>query len=127
MKQAPGLVLLLAVGATGCGSSNPRVLQSVTASPASADAKQYPSGKVQFTATGVFNTAPTHVTPLPPCSTAQSNDACITAWSTSPDIVATVDQSGIARCLPGQSGKVTIGVAVAGDRPIMSVAELTCP
>src|ERR1700693_2983266 len=96
MKQAPGLALLLVIGTTACGSnSNPRVLQSVTATPASADAQQFPGGRVQFTATGVFNTAPTQVTPLPSCSATNSNDACITAWSTSPVTVDAVDQNGI--------------------------------
>jgi len=126
-ERSAVLPLSLALVTTGCGNSSPRILQSVIASPASADAQTFPYGKVQFTATGIFNKAPTHVTPLPACSAPNSGAACITAWSTSPDTVATVDQSGVAQCLPGQSGSVTIEVAVVGDHPLMNVAKLTCP
>lgn len=122
----PILALLLAVVATGCGSS-PRTLQSVVASPASADAQTFPNGKVQFTPTGIFNKAPTHVTPLPVCSAPNSGATCITAWSTSDVRIATIDQSGVASCLPGQSGAVTIEVAIVGDLPLTNVAKLTCP
>jgi hypothetical protein len=125
--RTPILALSLAVVTTGCGNSSPRILQSVVANPASADAQNFPNGKVQFTPTGVFSKAPTRVTPLPPCSAPNSGATCITAWSTSPGTIATVDQNGVAQCLPGQSGGVTIEVAVVGDRPVMNVAKLTCP
>ena len=125
--RTPILALSLAVVTTGCGNSSPRILQSVVADPPSADAQNFPNGKVQFTPTGVFNKAPTRVTPLPVCSAPNSGATCITAWSISPDTIATVDQSGVAQCLPGQSGSVTIGVAVVGDHPVMNVAKLTCP
>lgn len=124
----PLLALSLAVVTTACGNSSPRMLQSVIATPATADAQNFPSGQVQFTPTGIFNKAPTHVTPLPACSATMSADTCITAWSTSsPGSIATVDQNGVAQCMPGQSGSVTIGVAVVGDHPVMNVAKLTCP
>jgi hypothetical protein len=125
--RTPILALSLAVVTTGCGNSSPRILQSVVANPASADAQNFPNGKVQFTPTGVFNNAPTRVTPLPVCSAPNSGATCITAWSISTDTIATVDQSGVAQCLPGQSGSVTIEVAVVGDHPVMNVAKLTCP
>ena len=125
--MVPILALLLAVVATGCGSSSPRTLQSVVASPASADAQTFPNAKVEFTPTGIFNKAPTRVTPLPACSAPNSGATCITAWSTSDARIATIDQSGVASCLPGQSGAVTIKVAIVGDQPLMSVATLTCP
>ena len=125
---ATTLALSVLVASTGCGNSSPRMLQSVIASPAIADAQNFTNGKVKFTPTGIFNKAPTHVTPLPPCSAIKSADSCITAWSTSPlDTIATIDQTGVAHCLPGESGTVTIGVAVVGDRPVMGVAKLTCP
>ena len=69
--------------------------------PASADAENFPNGKVQFTPTGVFNKAPTPVASLPVCSAPNSGATCITAWSTSPDTIATVDQNGVVECLPG--------------------------
>jgi hypothetical protein len=125
--RAPLLALSLAAVTTACGNSSPRILQSVIATPASADAQNFPSGQVQFTPTGIFNKAPTHVT-LSACSASNSRDTCITAWSTSsPDTIATVDQSGLAHCLPGQSGTVSVTVAVVGDLPVMNVAKLTCP
>jgi hypothetical protein len=125
--MVPILVLSLAVVATGCGSNSPRSLQSVVANPASADAQTFPNGKVQFTPTGIFDKVPTRVTPLPLCSAPNSGATCITAWSTSDARIATIDQSGVASCLPGQSGPVTIEVAIVGDQPLMSVAKLTCP
>ncbi len=126
--RATTLALSVFVASTGCGSSSPRTLQSVLASPAIADAQNFSNGNVKFTPTGIFNKAPTHVTPLPQCSAIKSADSCITAWSTSPlDTIATIDQTGVAHCLPGESGTVTIGVAVVGDGPVMSVAKLTCP
>ena len=109
------LLLLLAVGTVGCGSGAPRSLQSVTASPSTADAKDFPNGQVQFTATGIFNRPPTRVTPYP------------VAWLTSQPSVATIDSNGLAQCVPGQTGTVTIEVGVAGDGPLIFVAQLTCP
>lgn len=121
------LVITLVALATGCGSSSPRMLESVTATPASADAQNYPNGIVQFTSTGNFNKAPTTVTPLPLCSAPGATGSCITAWSTSPNTIATIDQNGAAQCNPGQTGTATIQVGVAGDGPLVSVAKLNCP
>jgi hypothetical protein len=111
----------------GCGMSTPRRLQSVTVSPASADAKDFPNGRVQFTATGIFNKPPTRVTPLPTCSMSSGTDACLTAWSAFPPTVATIDQNGLAQCIAGQSQDTKIEVALPGDGPLMAVATLTCP
>ena len=128
MKPAiPILVISLAALSTGCGSSSARMLESVTATPASADAQDFPNGTVQFTPTGIFNKAPTKVTPLPSCSASGATGSCITAWSTSPNTIATVDQNGMAQCAPSQFGTATIQVAVSGDGPLMGVAKLTCP
>jgi hypothetical protein len=122
------LVLCLAVAATtACGNSRPRMIVSVIATPATANAQNFPNGRVQFTPTGIFNKAPTRVTPLPACSTITSADACITAWSVSLNTIATIDQNGLAQCVSGQSGTATIQVALAGDGPSMRVAALTCP
>lgn len=110
------LVLPLAVLISSCGANTPRVLQSVTASPATADAKNFPNGVVHFIPTGIYNTSPTMVTPLP-----------VTAWSTDQISIATIDQNGNAACVPGRVGTVKIRVAVAGDGPLMNAAELTCP
>lgn len=128
MKSAISvLAVSLAALSTGCGSSSTRMLESVTATPASADAQNFPSGRVQFTPTGIFNKAPTKVTPLPSCAVSGATGSCITAWSTSANTIATIDQNGLAQCVPGQSGTATIQVAVSGDGPLMGVAKLTCP
>jgi hypothetical protein len=114
--KTPLLAVSLTVFAAGCGSSAPRMLQSVTANPAQADAKNFPSGRVQFVATGTYNKPPITVTPQP-----------VTAWAASPISIAIIDQNGIAQCLPGQVGTANIQVAVSGDGPLMDVAQLTCP
>lgn len=62
------LALSVAVVTTSCGNSTPRTLQSIIATPASADAQNLPTGQVQFTPTEIFNKVPTHVMPLPACS-----------------------------------------------------------
>jgi len=110
------LALPLLFLTAGCGNSTPRTLQSVTASPATADAKTFANGRVQFIRTGNYNKPPTTVTPQP-----------VTAWSASPSAVAIIGQNGVGECLPGQVGTVKIQVAVAGDGPLMDVAQLTCP
>jgi hypothetical protein len=110
------LALFLVVLSAGCGTSVPRTLQSVTASPARADAKNYPNGRVQFVPTGIYNKPPTTVTPLE-----------VTAWWASGNVIATIDQNGVAECLPGQVGTVEIQVGLPGDGPLMNVAQLTCP
>ena len=84
------LALLLIVLSAGCGSA-PRTLQSVTASPASADAKDFPDGRVQFIPTGIYNKPPIMVTPQE-----------VTAWAASENNIATVDQNGVAECVLGQ-------------------------
>jgi hypothetical protein len=120
------VVLSLVIATAACGSGTPRMLTSVVATPANADAKDFPNGKVQFTPTGIFNRAPTRVTPLPTCSTG-TGDACITAWSTFPHTVATIDQNGLAQCVQGQSQTAKIEIALSGEGPLTTVATLTCP
>ena len=114
--RASFLALPLLILTAGCGSSSPRMLQSVTANPANADAKNFPNGRVQFVPTGTYNKPPTTVTPQP-----------VTAWLASPSTLATIDQTGVAECLPGQMGTANIQVGIAGDGPLVTVAQLTCP
>ena len=114
--KASLLALPLLILTAGCGSSSPRMLQTVTASPATADAKDFPNGQVQFVPTGTYNKAPIKVTPQP-----------VSAWLVSPSGLATVDQSGLARCSAGQVGTANVQVGVAGDGPLITVAQLTCP
>ena len=130
-------VIFLALAACmtlACGSS--RQIQSVTLSPASADAQNYPDGKVPFVATGHYNHAPMTATPLqafwgPPAGSPV-------------DSGISVDANGVAQCAPGASGTYSVGAWV--DLPVtralpcgvgqygepvcytvVGTAQLTCP
>jgi hypothetical protein len=117
MKLGTRFLALFLMGlSAGCGDIVPRTLQSVSASPAVADAKNFPNGRVQFVPVGTYNKPPRTVRPLP-----------VTAWSAGPSTIAIIDQDGVAQCVPGQVGIVKIQVAVPGDGPLMNVAQLTCP
>jgi hypothetical protein len=105
------------LAAMACGTSMPRKLVSVTVTPAVADAQSFPGGQVQFVATGIFNKPPSPVTPLPDVS----------SWSVTPGSLASIDQTGLAKCAPGQSGIAAVEIALVGDSPVMNVAKLICP
>jgi hypothetical protein len=120
-----GLLLGTACSSMSMGGSN-RVLQSVIVTPATADAQSFPGGQVQFTATGNFSAPPTPVKPL-----------AVSGWTSSATSVATVDiNSGVAQCVSGASGTVTI-TARASRGPDMPMpgtavlvsgsAQLNCP
>jgi len=134
------LLILAAAITLACGSAAPHMLQTVMVSPATADAQAFSNGQVQFTATGIFATKPSPVTPL----TVQ--------WGTCnlngvPSEIS-VSQSGVAQCAPGASG--TFVVQAVGQSPppphvacnavlvcgipsgdlcgeAVGVAKLTCP
>lgn len=127
-------ILLAAILISGCGS-NSRQLQSVSLSPASADAKNFSNGQVQFTATGTFSQPPSP-SPL------TSNDVlwCVggSAGLCSGNIAqgATVDLNGMAQCAPGFVGTVFIMAGTPGTFTppdlgqrfkIFGAAQLTCP
>jgi hypothetical protein len=126
------LLLIAAAVTLACGSS-PHILQSVTISPATADAQ---NGEAQFTATGFFTGSPSEVTPL-----SATWGACSQLWQ--PTTGVTVSSNGLARCATGASGTYaifafdgnpssttcTVGIA-CGPPPCGSVAntaQLTCP
>jgi hypothetical protein len=128
------LFALLAFGTLGCGSS--RQLQSVSLSPASANAQNFPNGQVSFTATGSFNKPPSPVQ-------LTSKDVGWCVGSTSGMCVGnisvgvTVDQNGLAQCVPGFTGTDTILAGtmssammnpdVGSQLKVFGVARLTCP
>jgi|SRR5215471_4142105 len=144
MAKSPALVLhtsllliFFGLGIGGCGGStksSSRQLQSITVTPASADAQASPGGKVQFMATGTFNMAPMTVMSTP------------VLWSignpfgspppTMP--AATIDVNGLAQC-NGFVGKAIIE-ATAPTEPeipllqmtsmtvtVSGMAQMTCP
>jgi hypothetical protein len=129
-----GLVLLTAIlgpALNGCGmnSMTPnRVLQSMTVSPAIADAARSPDGKVQFMASGTFSRPPSPdvVTFVAPYSG---------SWAVSNLAVATISPSGLAQCVAGASGTVNV-IAIASANSagpgamsiaVRGTAKLTCP
>jgi hypothetical protein len=82
--------------ASGCGNGSPRLLQSISVSPASADAQSFPSGQVQFTVLGTYSQPPS------PSPTTASQ------WLLVGPNIATISQSGVAQCTSGASGVVTV-------------------
>ena len=93
------LLALAACMTLACGSSSSqRTVQSITLSPASANAQDYPGGAVQFVATGHYTTQPLMVTPLqaqwgPPAGFPGSG--------------VVVDPNGVAKCVA--SGTYSVG------------------
>ncbi len=124
--------LLAAITTIGCSSMNSmpnRVLQSMVIAPATADAQASPSGQVQFNAMGTFSQAPS---PAPVPFVAPYSGS----WATADLKVATIDQHGLATCVAGASGTVTI-TAIASSNAgmgtqntsiaVSGTAKLTCP
>ena len=131
------LLLTLLIITLACGSS--RTLQSVSVMPAVANAQNFPSGRVSFTATGTFSKPPS-----PQQLTGQDVTWCVgvTAGSCAGNIAvgATVDQNGVASCLANlPSGLPKTWVVMAGKSmpammpdggarmTIYGSAQLTCP
>lgn len=133
-------IALLAATSTGlaCSNISPRRLQSISVSPATADAQSAPNGQVQFTATGTYNTQPITVTPLQAnWGTADQNGGTTTA--------VTINANGLAQCAAGASGvysigawdliDTSVGVTCASVGPfgepgcnaVLGTAQLTCP
>lgn len=131
-------LLASAVLFLNCNPIPSHQLESITLTPASADASSYPNGKVQFVATGHYNIAPVTVTPL------------VATWGTcTQEFAATtnvsVTQNGLAQCTSGAMGTYTVwandpvpevpgGVyscpaegACGGGCVIQAQAQLTCP
>ena len=118
-------VLLAAeFAASGCGNGGPRVLQSISVTPASADAQNFTNHQVQFTALGNYSQppSPSEITP--------------TGWSLSDPRVATIGMSGLAQCKSGALAVVTVR-AFACCAPcsgtgctaaqLLGTAQLSCP
>ena len=119
-KYGPQLLFCLLIAAAAitiaCGSSTPHTLQSVTVSPATADAKNFPNGEVQFTATAVYNTKPSPVSPA-----TASWGACSQGKSTTSVLVS---NAGVAQCTSGASGTFTILAIVFDQNPKQPLPEM---
>ena len=127
-----GLLLALVLGpaVNGCGTdmSSRRVLQSMTVTPALADAAKSPGGEVQYTATGTFSRSPSPaVVPFVEPYTG--------SWTVSNPAIATISQSGLAQCVPGASGTVDVKAIASANSAgmgamsiaVTAMAKLTCP
>jgi len=127
-------LLVIAVFMLAC-SVNHNLYKSVTVSPATADAQNYPNGQVQFTATGTeingtqVKLVAAFWTPGPP-------------WAPAPALPMTgiqLDQTGLASCGSAGSGTIMIVATVpidpnfpeskmtAGTPHLSGAASLTCP
>jgi hypothetical protein len=131
-----GLALLsaavLGLALNGCGMNSMtqnRMLESMSVSPAIANAATSPGGKVQFKATGTFSQPPTPdvVTFVAPYSG---------SWSVSNLDIATISPSGLAQCVAGASGTVDVTAIASANSTTMpgamsvavtAKAKLTCP
>jgi hypothetical protein len=124
-SSLPGVLLTMTVVLLACGDN--RSLQSVSDSPTTA------SSKAQFTATGVYNRTPTEVdiTSTTTWCVGSSNGLCAGNIAIEANVNA-----GLAQCLSGFTGTVTILAGQAGPSPgpdlgfqlkPFGVAQLNCP
>jgi hypothetical protein len=120
----PGLILsyaklfLVAFFLLACGGSS-RQLQSLSISPATADAQNFPNGQVQFTAMGTFN------------GSSQASAISALWWTTAPwtypptPAIISLSGTGLAQCFPlAPAGTYTI-YAVAPVDPSVTVSQMT--
>jgi len=128
-----GLAALLTLA---CGMNGQHLIQSISVSPSSADAKNYPNGQVPFIATGDYKTPPLTVTPL------------LANWGTanldgSQTTGISVAANGVAQCAPDALGTYSVGAWVSvnpniscnligpygdpGCNSVLGTALLTCP
>ena len=108
------LALVLAASlvlSCGSGSQNQDPLVSVALTPATADARDFPNGQVQFVATGYYINPSRTVSPL-----AAAWGTCYQEASTSE---ISVTAGGMAQCAPGAVGTYTVW---ADDPPLSNVA-----
>lgn len=113
---------ILSLLVVGCGSGTMRSLQAISLDPAVADGQDFSNGQVPFVATGHFNRPPLTETPLQ------------VGWSVSDTNIATIGSDGVAQCVAGSIGTVTVtgGIREVGinGRPgggLDGTARLTCP
>jgi hypothetical protein len=145
MSLARALAASLAL-ACGSNPSGPHLIQSLTLSPASADAQSYPDGKVAFVATGHYDTPPLTVTPIQASWGAESetmSNGTITYGSANGAV--SVDANGVAQCAAGASDTYAIvawtvqnpnlqgacgsgnSIGEPGCNVVQGIAQLTCP
>jgi len=122
--------LLLAILLISCGS-NSNKLQSISVTPANADAKDYANGQVQFTASGMYSNGK-QVKPLSVLWSAGP------PWLMEPWAIE-VNSDGTASCVSAPAGTYSVwaGAPTNADTPLSGMnqstpqvsgtALLTCP
>jgi len=129
------LLILAAAITLACGSSANRMLRSVTISPATADAGNYPGGQVPFMATGFYAAPPSPVEPL-----SATWGACDQNGNSTSEV--SVGANGVAQCAadavgtfkvwafdvnPGGATCLAITACGGGCGRVTGTAQLTCP
>jgi hypothetical protein len=126
----------IAVLVSSCSSSNPnigRVLYSISVTPATADAQNFPGGQVLFTATGSYSLAPT---PAPLTFAAPYAGEFVVSNPTNPPatiatVVTTGNSTVTVQCASGAAGTVAVVASASAnngtDTVITGSGELTCP
>ncbi len=127
------LLWALVFGATalalGCGNQ----LKSVAVSPATADARNFPNGQVQFTATGIYSGSSQRV-PVNNVTWCIGSSSGVCNGNIAS--AATVDGRGLAQCVPSKSSTVTVLAGTGGPAnmpdaghqlAVFGSAQLTCP
>src|SRR5581483_1669908 len=127
----PCVLSLFAAASLSC-SSNHR-LQSITISPASADAKDFSNGQVQFTAMGNYGMM------------TQSAPVKVLWWNSTPWVLApttppgfNIDSNGVATCtnLTGmfslwatapKDQSIAVSQMTQSTSQVTATAQLTCP
>lgn len=92
------LVIIAAAIMLACGGSSAHIPQSVSVTPATADAQSYPGRQVLFTATAYYKTMPSPVR-----NVSASWSACL---QNIPSDGVSVSTNGAAQCASGATGHV---------------------
>jgi len=116
-------------GAAAAEGNTTGVLTSITVCPATADARNYSGGQVQFVATGYFSTPPSPVTPLKAFW-----GAC---YQNAPTNAVAITNTGMVQCAAGSEGTYSVFASIptnceaisacGGGCQVSGYAELTCP
>jgi hypothetical protein len=120
------VIVAFSLAIVACGGMNMmmsnRQLQSITVSPNSADAMNFPAGTVHFMAMGTYTMAPMSGTP--PVLWSLGNP-----FSQQPvPAGVSIDANGMARCM-GFVGMVEVDATSPMDpnMNVVGMAQLTCP
>jgi hypothetical protein len=126
-------LLMVSAFALSCGSSGSQSgmgqLQSITLTPATADAQNFPDGQVPFLATGIYVNPPHTVIPQ-----SASWGAC---RQNAPSSEVSISNKGVAQCMSGAAGTYTVFAydmtnctaitSCGGGCTVVGTAQLTCP